>query len=106
LRHRAAERATGGIDAHHRPAPPRLAGTKGLWPRPGAEFQPGLALRYADADRLVHVSRVDPVLPVQGRRRPRNINNLRWAALEAAKSDARDLIEPINPRGATLLLNR
>lgn len=81
------------------------AGERGLACLPGreAEFQAGIAnaLDYAEALACPRIHVMAGLLPMGNEREtlhPIYINQLRWAAQEAAKQGVEVLIEPINPR--------
>ncbi|MEP6589062.1 MAG: 2-oxo-tetronate isomerase [Polaromonas sp.] len=81
------------------------AGERGLACLPGreAEFQAGIAnaLDYAEALGCPRIHVMAGLLPMGNEREtlhPIYINQLRWAAQEAAKQGVEVLIEPINPR--------
>jgi 2-dehydrotetronate isomerase len=80
-------------------------GEKGLACLPGreAEFREGIgkALRYADALASPRIHLMAGLVPTGVERdsvRPTYVDNLRWAAAEAAKQGIDVLIEPINTR--------
>ena len=80
-------------------------GERGLACLPGreAEFQRGIAqaLEYAAALNCPRIHVMAGLMPTGMERdalRPTYVNNLRWAAAQAARQDVNVLIEPINTR--------
>jgi hydroxypyruvate isomerase len=95
----------GGVDATSIAHALDVAGDKGTACVPGreAEFRAGvvLALRYAEALDCPRIHLMAGLIPAcLGREDVQStyINNLRWAAAEAAKAGREVMIEPINPR--------
>ena len=95
----------GGVDAASIAHAVDVAGDRGTACVPGreAEFRAGvlLALRYADVldcPRIHLMAGLIPACLARDDVQATYVNNLRWAAAEAAKAGRDVLIEPINPR--------